>query len=123
MSELRGVVVGHGGLAAALIDAVARIAGSENGLVAVSNTDCDRGALEKRITDAVGEGPAIVFIDMPSGSCMFAAMHRLREMPGMRLVTGVNLAMLLEFVFHRDGDLDDVASKVADAGASAIGMR
>ena len=69
------------------------------------------------------QAPAIVFIDMPSGSCMFAAMHRLREMPGMRLVTGVNLAMLLEFVFHRDGDLDDVASKVADAGASAIGMR
>jgi mannose/fructose-specific phosphotransferase system component IIA len=123
MSSLRGVVVGHGGLAAALIDAVARIAGSDSGLVAVSNTDCDRGTLERRITDAVGEGPAIVFIDMPSGSCMFAAMHRLREMPGMRLVTGVNLAMLLEFVFNRDGELDEVATKVADAGASAIGMR
>lgn len=123
MSALRGVVVGHGGLAAALIDAVARIAGSGSGLVAVSNTDCDRGTLEHRITDAVGDGPAIVFIDMPSGSCMFAAMHRLREMPGMRLVTGVNLAMLLEFVFNRDGELDEVATKVADAGIGAIGMR
>jgi mannose/fructose-specific phosphotransferase system component IIA len=123
MSQLSGVVVGHGGLAAALIDAVARIAGTDNGLVAVSNTDCDRGALEQRITSAIGEGPAIVFIDMPSGSCMFAAMHRLREMPGIRLVTGVNLAMLLEFVFHRDGTLDEVATKVADAGASAIGLR
>jgi mannose/fructose-specific phosphotransferase system component IIA len=50
-------------------------------------------------------------------------MHRLREMPGIRLVTGVNLAMLLEFVFHRDGTLDEVATKVADAGASAIGLR
>ncbi len=123
MSALRGVVVGHGGLAAALIDAVARIAGTESGLVAVSNTDCDRGTLEQRITEAVGDGPAIVFIDMPSGSCMFAAMHRLREMPTMRLVTGVNLAMLLEFVFNRDGELDEVATKVADAGVGAIGMR
>ena len=123
MSAIQGVVVGHGGLAAALIDAVARIAGIESGLVAVSNTDCDRGTLEHRITEAVGPGPAIVFIDMPSGSCMFAAMHRLRDLPGMRLVTGVNLAMLLEFVFNREGDLDEVATRVADAGASAIGLR
>jgi mannose/fructose-specific phosphotransferase system component IIA len=123
MSVLRGVVVGHGGLAAAMIDAVSRIAGPEHGLVAVSNTDCDRGALEARITAAIDAGPALVFIDMPSGSCMFAAMHRLREMPGTRLVTGVNLAMLLEFVFHRDGELDAVAARVADAGTSAIGLR
>lgn len=123
MSTLTGVVVGHGGMAAALIDAVERIAGPNQGLVPVSNTDCDRGRLEHRITDAVGDGPAIVFIDMPSGSCMFAAMHRLSENPGVRLVTGVNLAMLLEFVFNRDGELDAVATKVADAGASAIGIR
>lgn len=123
MSMITGVVVGHGVLAAALIDAVARIAGADNGLVPISNTDCDRGTLESRITDAVGEGPAVVFIDMPSGSCMFAAMHRLRDMPGMRVVTGVNLAMLLEFVFHRDGALDEVAARVADAGTTAIGIR
>lgn len=123
MSMITGVVVGHGVLAAALIDAVAKIAGPDHGLVPISNTDCDRGTLEGRITDAVGEGPAVVFIDMPSGSCMFAAMHRLRDMPGMRVVTGVNLAMLLEFVFHRDGNLDEVAARVADAGTTAIGIR
>jgi mannose/fructose-specific phosphotransferase system component IIA len=122
MSALSGVVVGHGALASALIDAVERIAGP-SGLVSVSNTDCDRDTLERRIIDAVGAGPAIVFIDMPSGSCMFAAMHRLGELPGVRLVTGVNLAMLLEFVFQRDGGLDEVATKVADAGTGAIGIR
>lgn len=123
MSLLTGVVVGHGDVAAAMVDAVERIAGQAEALVAVSNTDCDRGTLEQRITDAVGAGPAIVFIDMPSGSCLFAAMHRLQEMPGVRLVTGVNLAMLLEFVFHRDGPVDEVAAHVADAGARAVGTR
>jgi mannose/fructose-specific phosphotransferase system component IIA len=123
MSMLRGVVVGHGDVARALIDAVGRIAGTEDSLVAVSNTDCDRAALEERITAAIGDGPGIVFIDMPSGSCLFAAMRRLQEMPGIRLVTGVNLAMLLEFVFHREGQVDEVAAQVAEAGARAVGTR
>lgn len=123
MSEIQGVVVGHGELAAALIDAVTRIAGDTVALTAVSNTDCDRGTLEARITEAVGDGPAIVFIDMPSGSCLFAAMRRLQELPAVRLVTGVNLAMLLEFVFHADGDVDEVAAVVTEAGARAVGMR
>ncbi len=123
MSVLKGVVVGHGSLAAALVDAVQRIAGADTGLVAISNTDCDRGTLEEKILAAVGEGPALVFIDMPSGSCLFAAMRRLDGVPGTRVVTGVNLAMLLEFVFHRDGDVDAVAEHVVLVGARAVATR
>ena len=123
MTLLRGVVVGHGRLAEALIDAVSRIAGTDTGLVAISNTDCDRATLEGRLADAVAGGEAVVFIDMPSGSCLFAAMHLLQSMPNVRMVTGVNLAMLLEFVFHRDGSLDEVARQVADAGARAVELR
>ena len=123
MSTLTGVVVGHGMLAAALVDAVQRIAGAETGLVAISNTDCDRGALEAKIHTAVGDGPALVFIDMPSGSCLFAAMRRLEGMPGIRVVTGVNLAMLLEFVFNRDGNVDEVAEHVVEVGARAVATR
>lgn len=123
MSVLKGVVVGHGSLAAALVDAVQRIAGADTGLVAISNTDCDRGTLEEKILAAVGEGPALVFIDMPSGSCLFAAMRRLDGVPGTRVVTGVNLAMLLEFVFHRDGNVDAVAEHVVLVGARAVATR
>ncbi len=123
MSTIRGVVVGHGNLAAALVDAVERIAGAGSGLVAVSNTDCDRGTLELRIAEAVEGGPAVVFIDMPSGSCLFAAMHRLVAVPGVRVVTGVNLAMLLEFVFNREGSVDDVVAQVVEVGARAVAAR
>ena len=123
MSALKGVVVGHGTLAAALVDAVQCIAGADTGLVAISNTDCDRGTLEAKILEAVGEGPALVFIDMPSGSCLVAAMRRLEGIAGTRVVTGVNLAMLLEFVFHRDGDVDDVAKHVVQVGVRAVATR
>lgn len=123
MSAIRGVVVGHGTLAAALVDAVERIAGAGSGLIALSNTDCDRGTLEERIVGAVGAGPAVVFIDMPSGSCLFAAMRRLQSLEGVRVVTGVNLAMLLEFVFHREGSVDEIAEHVAEVGARAVATR
>ena len=56
MTMLRGVIVGHGQLAQAMLGAVEQIAGVETGLVAVSNTDCDRGALEARIVAAVDGG-------------------------------------------------------------------
>lgn len=122
-TQLKGVVVAHAGLAAAMIGAVEQIAGPVTGLVPVSNADCDRGTLEEKIMAAVGEGPAIVFIDMPSGSCLFAAMRRLSATDGVRVVTGVNLAMLLEFVFHRDGTPDVVAEHVAEVGARAVAAR
>lgn len=123
MSQIRGVVVGHGDLARALVDALQRIAGGDQQLVAVSNTDCDRGQLEERIVSAIGDGPAVVFIDMPTGSCMFAAMRNLDSRPDVRLVTGVNLAMLLEFAFSADGALDQVVERVRDAGTRAIEVR
>lgn len=123
MTKLTGVVVGHGQLAQAMIGAVEQIAGQDTGLSAVSNADCDRGALEARILAAVGPGPALVFIDMPSGSCLFAAMRQLQSVPGVRVVTGVNLAMLLEFVFHREDAVDDAAVHVAEVGARAVVAR
>src|ERR1700690_2990331 len=98
MTPIKGVVVGHGHLAAALIEAVEQISGPNSGLVAISNTDCDRSTLEERIINAAPPGPSLVFIDMPSGSCHFAAMRRIQSMPDLRVVTVVNLAMLLEFV-------------------------
>jgi mannose PTS system EIIA component len=120
MTPLVGVVVGHGRIAAALIDAVEQISGSGSGLVAISNTDCDRGSLDRLVHDAVDGHPAIVFVDMPSGSCHIAVMRQLKSLSNVRVVTGVNLAMLLEFVFHRDGAVDEVAERLAAAGAHAV---
>lgn len=69
---------------------------------------------------AVGGQPTVVFIDMPSGSCLFAVMRRLQSLPDVRVVTGVNLAMLLEFVFNRDGTPADAAEHLAQVGVRAI---
>jgi mannose/fructose-specific phosphotransferase system component IIA len=125
MSEpqpLRGVVVCHGPLAQALVDAVESIAGVKGALVPVSNMGCDRGSLEARVEAAVGEAPAVVFVDMASGSCLFAVLRKLRARPQVGVVTGVNLAMLLDFVFNRESSPATATVRAVEVGARAIGV-
>jgi mannose/fructose-specific phosphotransferase system component IIA len=121
--QLHGVVVGHGDLARSLVSSVEEISGIRGALVPVSNAGCDRGRLEDRILQAVGGRPSLVFVDMPSGSCLFAAVRRLSPHHDVRLVTGVNLAMLLDFVFHRDLPLELAAERAAETGSKAIAVR
>lgn len=116
----RGVVVCHGGLAAALVTAAEQITGLTGRLTPVSNTGCDRDLLEARIAEAIAGGPAVVFVDMPSGSCLFAALHRFRGDPAVRVVTGVNLAMLIDFVFHVEEAPADAAARAVATGERAI---
>ena len=117
---LRGVVVCHGRLAGALVDAAEEISGVTGALAPVSNTGCDRGTLEERVADAVGAGPAVVFVDMASGSCLIATLRRLREREGVSVVTGVNLAMLVDFVFHLSLPPAEAADHAAASGGKAI---
>lgn len=120
MSDLQGVVVCHGAIAGALVEAAEQISGVVGVLKAVSNTGCDRGALEQRILAAVGERATVVFVDMASGSCLIAVLARLRERSNVKVVTGVNLAMLIDFVFHPAQEPGAAASRAAAAGEQAI---
>jgi mannose/fructose-specific phosphotransferase system component IIA len=121
MSEpLQGVVVCHAKLARALIEAAESISGVTGALTPVSNADCDRGSLELRVLEAVDGRPTVVFVDMASGSCLFAVLNRLRTAPGVKVVTGVNLAMLVDFVFHRSLSPEEAAARAATAGGRAI---
>lgn len=118
--ELQGVVVCHGKLARALIEAAESISGVTGALTPVSNADCDRGSLEQRVLEAVDSRPTVVFVDMASGSCLFAVLNRLRTASGVKVVTGVNLAMLVDFVFHRSVSPEEAAARAATAGERAI---
>jgi mannose/fructose-specific phosphotransferase system component IIA len=118
--ELRGVVVCHGGLAGALVQAAEQISGLTGALIPVSNTGCDREALEDRVLAAVGDHPAVVFVDLASGSCLFAVLKRLRSEEFVKVVTGVNLAMLVDFVFHRSLSPAEAATRAVAAGEKSI---
>jgi mannose/fructose-specific phosphotransferase system component IIA len=118
--ELRGVVVCHGVLAGALVQAAEQISGVAGALTPVTNTGCDREALEDRVIAAVDGRPAVVFVDLASGSCLVAVLKRLRSEQYVKVVTGVNLAMLVDFVFHRSLTAEQAAARAALTGEKSI---
>jgi len=115
-----GVVVGHGHLAAALVGAVERISGVRNALLPVSNESCSPQELRRLVEEAVEDRRAVIFVDMASGSCAFAGHQVGRSRPDVAVVTGANLPMLLDFVFHRDMSVAALAERVAGKGRVAL---
>jgi len=61
-----------------------------------------------------------LFVDLPGGSCLTSAARYAHNRDDVAIVTGVNLAMLLDFVFNRDGSAADAGRRAAAAGAKAI---
>lgn len=124
MSEtvpVRGVVVGHGEMPQGLVDAVRHIAGdAAESLVAVSNEGKSPDQLTEELDRLAGADPAIVFADLRSGSCGVAAAYSCRDRARRAVVCGVNLPMLLDFVFHRDLPLEELVDRLVEKGRDAI---
>jgi len=118
--RLTGIVLAHEAVSQAFVEAVQAIAGTEHGLVPVSNSGCDRKMLTERIDAAIAGRPSVVFADMPGGSCAFSAAAYARDKPDVRVVTGVNLAMLLDFAFHRDQLPAAAAQRAVETGRASI---
>ncbi|HEX2208588.1 MAG TPA: hypothetical protein VHG93_12960 [Longimicrobium sp.] len=122
MSEpVVGLVVSHASLAEGLVQSVRQIAGVDGeALRAVSNDGCGPEALQAAVAGSLGSGPVIVFTDMPSGSCAFAARRLTVDRPETAVICGVNLPMLLDFVFHRDLSLPELVDRLVNKGKAAI---
>jgi PTS system N-acetylgalactosamine-specific IIA component len=93
----RGVIVGHGEFASGLLSAVQQICGRMDVFAAVSNRDYPAEELERILREHVANGAEIIFTDLPGGSAAIAARRVMRDNPKLVLVTGANLAALLEF--------------------------
>ena len=122
MSEktIRGVIVGHGDFAAGLMSAVQQICGLADVFAAVSNRDYPAQELERVLREHVARGAEIVFTDLPAGSAATAARRVMRDNPGLVLVTGANLAALLEFALGERCGPADAARTAVEKGRSSI---
>jgi len=116
----RALIVGHGDYAAGMVSAVGQITGRGGLFGTLSNRDLAADELTQRMRDAVHGGIDVIFTDLPAGSSTIAARRLLRERPELRLVTGANLAALLDFVFQGEGSDVQALERAAEKGRASI---
>jgi mannose/fructose-specific phosphotransferase system component IIA len=99
-------VAAHGQVAAGRVSAVACIAGAAAAarLVPLSNATLGGAELAEALRKAVeSSGARVVFTDLPAGSCTIAARRVARDIPGLTVVCGANLPLLLTFAVASPG--------------------
>ena len=118
---VRAIVAGHGDIATGMLSAVAQITGRADAFEAVSNRNRTPEDIEHAITEALDRtGARVIFTDLPAGSCTFAARKIQRVRPEIAVVTGANLATLLDFVFQSDSPPAEAAGHAAEKGRGAL---
>jgi len=121
MELVRGVLLSHGKLAEGMVDAVRRITDLDDGvLVAMSNEGQNPQGLAEQVNVLVGSAPVVVFTDLGTGSCALTAQLTCRDKGRRAVVFGMNLPMLLEFVFHRELSLSELVPRLLTKGREGV---
>jgi N-acetylgalactosamine PTS system EIIA component len=117
----RAIVAGHGDFPFGIVSAVEQISGRGGVLLPVSNKGLSGQDIETQLKAAAEQDRIQVFFtDLPGGSATLAVRRIMRERPEVVLVTGANLATLLEFVFQSTNDCVAAARLSVEKGRNSL---
>jgi PTS system N-acetylgalactosamine-specific IIA component len=103
------------------VSAVGQICGLAAKLIVLSNTGMTAADIEAALRrEVANNGVQVIFTDLPAGSATIAARRVAKDQPGLVLVTGVNLATLLDFVFSSESSPIDAAKAAAERGKASL---
>ncbi|MEO7822813.1 MAG: hypothetical protein ABIS15_04330 [Gemmatimonadaceae bacterium] len=118
--KARAIVIGHGEFSAGLTSAVQQITGMGDQFVSLSNTGMAPGDIEAALKAHLADGTSVIFTDLPAGSATLAARRVARDMPEVVVVSGVNLATLLDFVCSSAASPAEAARGAAERGRASL---
>jgi mannose/fructose-specific phosphotransferase system component IIA len=119
MSRVPALLVMHADLGEALLRAATLVYGPVEDVEVLSNSSLSRTGLDRAIEERVARWPegGLVLTDIPGGSCQQSGLVAARCHDGVVVVTGVNLAALVDYLHNREqyavGELADRLRKKA----------
>jgi PTS system N-acetylgalactosamine-specific IIA component len=117
----KAIVIGHGEFSAGLVSAVGQICGLADKLVVLSNIGQSPQEIEATLRHELARtGAHVIFTDLPGGSATIAARRIAKDNPDIVLVSGVNLATLLDFVFSSAATPEEAARSAAERGKASL---
>lgn len=120
------ILITHGPIGDAIIEAVRGIMGVDEGLHALSVTDMSLAEISARLAALVNapenqDDGLIVMASLKGGSCWNVSAAIAGNNPNVRVVSGVNLPMVLSFVTKRDSlSLDDLVETLERDGQRGV---
>ena len=103
---VRGIIVTHGRLGEELLKTAESILGPQTGIEVRSNRGQSHEVLMNEVGSLVDRlegagGRMVLFVDLSAGSCGQVCQALALRHPEVLLVCGINLPMLLEFLYQR----------------------
>jgi len=122
------IIVTHGKFAEGLLDAARLIVGNQEAVIPISLTEEDSPeGLQKQIEAAIlkldqGDG-TLLLVDLPGATPFNVSAQFALTREKTKVITGVNLPMLLEVMLSRDMvSFDEAADIAKESGAIGIKM-
>lgn len=127
MEKKAVLVVTHGNFGIELLKSVEMIMGEQEdaqalGLCLGDDVEELREKVDKVIVENENAGKkTIVLVDMFGGSPSNCSLYALSKHNSIKLITGVNILMLIEFFSSRDSEeLDDLVEKMISSASEGI---
>jgi N-acetylgalactosamine PTS system EIIA component len=115
------IIAAHGDLAAGFVTAVEQITGRGDLFLPMTNAGLGAAEIEQALLELIDtRNIRVIFTDLPAGSCTIAARRVLAARPGVVLVTGASLPLLLDFMSHEELAPAEAASHAVDRAVRSL---
>lgn len=118
------ILMSHGNMAAETLQSAKMIVGDLIAAQVVSMTETDgmSGTIEKltQLLNFLGDIPVLILADLKGGTPCNVAMMQMNERSNLRVLSGLNLAMVIEAAVSPIEELDELTDYLCDIGKSAV---
>lgn len=109
------ILASHGSLATGMLDAVEAIAGKQENVMAFDLDHCgDPDQLYEAVNSRIDDNEWIILCDIKCGSIHNVLTHLL-DKDNVKLITGMNLALILQIVLAQDLSESELDSMITQA--------
>jgi len=121
------LVLSHGKVAQAMIDATRGIVGECEQLFTLTVQDLSVREIHKRIAAVIEkhdlQDGLFILVGLPGGSFSNAALHIAREFEKIHVISGVNLSVLISFITkHKKYNFEELGQVMLQDGQRALTM-
>jgi len=120
------ILITHGPIGVAIIDAVRGIIGADDGLHALSVTDMSLTEITQRLLAIINapdvrQDGVIILASLKGGSCWNVAAAIAKDHDHVRVISGINLPMTLSFMTKRNNlSLEELTEVLVKDGIRGV---